>query len=1043
MNRRTRMSALFVLAGLVVALATSGVLAGTTGKVVGKVTDAKTGEGLPGANVIIVGTRMGAATDLDGSYVIINVPVGTYTVSATMIGFRTVSATGVRSIQDLTTRQDFKLEIQVIGMNPLLISGQRPLIEKSATNTTRITTAKEIETMPVARPQDVVAVTAGAVGSGNNINIRGGRRDEVSYFVDGLSINDAVIGGAGLNINKLAIQEVMVQTGGFSAEYGEALSGIVNVVTREGSDKFTGILRMTSDQFLGPISNHYNLYEGSMGGPVPGMKSLKYYFSSELTLTDCRRPMFLKDKKVWERIPIKRNPDGTVDRSALQGKPNPNDSTNPWWNSTTSWVWADTLTPNITTADSLFWTQGDRDSLRAGGWDRVKERRIEAYAHDGWKQVDRHWYNPSDQESYRLQGKLAYSFNPNMKLTLGGNYSRDQYLPLYADDNDVGFEHWKYKLANDVAQLDKGLQVNLTWRHQLGKKTFYTMSVNHFETSMYRAPLNTVLEKDRNGAWWKDYHFLSDRDANGDRIFDDFNGRQTVRSIDDNPYGLGSGSMFYGGNGVGRIFDRRYQAYWGFKGDFTQQRGKVGNLHEIRGGVEAKQWRVDRKQNSLPWDPNAFRDYYVARKPRMGSAYLLDKMEFEGLVINGGLRFDYMDPNAYKMVNWFDPEVRTGSDTVKAKAKYMFSPRVGISHPVSDRTVLHFSYGRFFQQPELQYLYSSLSSNISDPTWIGRGNNILGDPDQTAQTTIQYETGFAQQLSPDVAADLTFYYKDIQGYSGTHQEIDPANIGNTVSVFENVDYGNSRGFEATIQKRPGSGILSGKLSYSLSIAKGSASYPTFSYQEQYAGYPVSRTENYLSFDQRHTVSNDLNFALPTAFGPMVANNHVLGNLNWNFLTTMGSGLPYTPTDSRGARTGEVYSGRLPWTMNTDMRVSKDLKVLGLGATLAMEVVNLFNRKNVTTVYSYTGSPIDDGLTFSPNLPSFGEQKEFTYDPNDKQHAHPIPNQSYNKLRDLNHDGTMSREEAYSTYLAAYQDLKWNPLHFGQPRQMKLQFGIRW
>jgi outer membrane receptor protein involved in Fe transport len=1012
------MSALFVLAGLVLALATGGVLAGTTGKVVGKVTDAKTGEGLPGANVVIVGTRMGAATDLDGSYVIINVPVGTYTVSATMIGFRTVSATGVRSIQDLTSRQDFKLDMAVIGMKELIVPGVRPLIEKSATTTTRITTTKEIEAMPVARPQDVVAVTAGAVGSGNNINIRGGRRDEISYFVDGQSVNDAVVGGAGLNINKLAIQEVMVQTGGFSAEYGEALSGIVNIVTKEGSEKFSGILRATSDQFLGPVSNHFNLYEGSMGGAVPGLKNLKYYVSSELTLTDNNTPYFLKDKKIWERVPIKRNADGTVDRSQLQGGGRGDPST--------PWVWADTIPNPFSKADS--------DSVASGGWDRVKGRRIEANAHDGWKQVDKNWYTPMDRESYRVQGKLSYAFTPNMKFSLGANVSRDQYMTF---DNT-----WKYRLDQYAATLDRGFLGTATWRHQLGKKTFYTLAASRFETSRWVASLNPEREKTRGGDWWKNYEFMSDKDVNGDVVYDEYSGRSATSSTDDNPYGIRQ--IFVGGNSLYRVWSRRYEAYWGFKGDLTHQIGRVGGLHELRGGLEAKQYRVDRKYNSLPWDQNAFRDEYVKRQPVQADAYFLDKMEFEGLVVNAGARFDYLDPKAYKMADWFEQTTRTAGDTVKAKAKYKLSPRLGISHPVSDRTVLHFSYGQFFQTPQLQFLYESVSSNISYPNWIGRGNQILGDPDQSAQTTIQYETGFSQQLSADVAGDLTMYYKDIQGYSGTHLEIDPNNIGSTVTVYENVDYANVRGFEATIQKRPGGGILSGKLSYSLSVAKGSASNYRFTYDELYAGYPLTKTDNYLSFDQRHTFSNDLNFALPAAFGPKVGNNPVLGNVNLNFLTTMGSGMPFTPTDSKGQRTGNVNSARKPWSLNTDMRVTKELKVLGLGAQIAWEVTNLFNRKNVVDVYSYTGSPIDDGKTFPFNDAQFSEQKEYTYDDvRDPNHTRPIPNALYNKLRDTDHNGTVSREEAYKTYLDAYQDYSWDPTNYGAPRQMKLQFGIRW
>lgn len=130
----------------------------------------------------------------------------------------------------------------------------------------------------------------------------------------------------------------------------------------------------------------------------------------------------------------------------------------------------------------------------APSWKRVKERRIEAYAHDGWKQVDGRWYKQSDQESYRIQGKLSYAFNPNMKLTLGANLSRDQYLDVQSD-----FNSWKYRLDQYRSRLDKGFQGNATWRHQIGKKTFYTVSTNHFETSAWVAPRDPDQEKLRGG----------------------------------------------------------------------------------------------------------------------------------------------------------------------------------------------------------------------------------------------------------------------------------------------------------------------------------------------------------------------------------------------------------------------------------------------------------------------------------------------------------------------------------------------------------------
>lgn len=1028
MNRRTRMSALFVLAGLVLALATGGVLAGTTGKVVGKVTDAKTGEGLPGANVVIVGTRMGAATDLDGSYVIINVPVGTYTVSATMIGFRTVSATGVRSIQDLTTRQDFKLDMAVIGMKELIVPGVRPLIEKSATTTTRITGAKEIEAMPVASPQDVVAATAGSVGSGNNIYIRGGRRDEVSYFVDGISINDQVVGGAGVNISKLAIQEVIVQTGGFSAEYGEALSGLVNVVTREGGDKLSGVLRVKSDQFLGPLSYHQNYYEGSAGGTFPRLKNFKYYLSGEVDLMDNWQPKFQMSNQIWERVPIPRNADGTVNRSALDTTWTLNNPNDPWWNRSTPWVWADTIPNPFFKADS--------DSVAIGAWERVKSRRIELNAHDGWKKVDKRWNSPNDRENYRLQGKLSYAFNPNMKLTLGVNRNRDQYMTFIPFNMSPAQEPisnaWKYRLDHDRAQIDKGLLASLTWRHQMGKKTFYTLSAARFEFSRWTGALYPAREKERNGAWWKDYQLYERNETVG----------HAQDRTDDNPYGWASSKLFFGGEGITRVWQRRYQAYWGFKGDFTRQAGRVGNLHEIRAGIEGKQYRIDRHNFTDPWQSSGFWDEYVKREPLTAATYVLDKMEFEGMVVNAGLRFDYLDANAFKMRDVLQQTARTAGDTVKVSAKYKLSPRLGISHPVSDRTVLHFSYGQFFQQPQLQYLYESVASNIQKPTWA-TSNQTLGDPDQNAQTTIQYETGFSQQLSADVAGDLTFYYKDIQAYSGLYMITDPNNIGVSVQEYQNIDYGNVRGFEATIQKRPGSGILSGKLSYSLSLARGTSSYGFNNYYELYYMKPKTNTEHFLDFDQRHTISNDLNLALPENFGPMVAHNRILRNVNINFLTTIGSGLPYTPLDSRLDRIGDVNSSRMPWTLRTDIRASKGLKILGLGAEIACEVANLFNRKNVVGVYGYTGSPTDNGQESTYPLNSFAQQKEFLYSPGDSTSSHPIPNQNYNKLQDRDHNGIVSPEEAWQTFLQAYRDYCWDGSNFDTPRQVRLQFGIKW
>ena len=1038
MNRRRRYGSLFVMAALLLSTAASVVLAGTTGKIVGKVTDAKTGEGLPGANVMIVGTRLGAATDLDGSYVIINVSVGTYSVQATMIGFKAVTATGVRSIQDLTTRQDFKLEMGVIDLkHPVIISGTRPLIEPTATATTRITSSKEIERSTVKGAQDVVSVTAGAVGSGNNIYIRGGRRDEVSYFVDGLSINDPVVGGAGLNVNKLAIQEVMVQTGGFSAEYGDALSGMVNIVTKEGGDKFSGLMRVTTNQGLGGVARNQNLWESSLGGTAPGLQNLRFYFSGELGLQDDHRPMFTLDhsvsqngqmittSKIWERVPIPRRADGWVDRSQLTQFANDQQLFKA--GSEAPWIWADTT---MKSADDSAAVQGGWWSTPGGRLDSLTAQG----AHDGWKLADKKWFPLSGQESYRMQGKMTYAFNKNMRLVFGANGSRDQWNAI---DETGDWSTNKYRLDQFYSQIRKGFQGNVTWKHTLGKRSYYSVNLNHFETLFFTGVRDLAREDlvyGKNGRrWWNDYKLFSDADSNGDGVYDDYAGRTTEQS-DDNPYGVAG--IFNGSNGLQRVWSHRFDMYNGVKVDYTNQLGSPPKQgHELRTGAELKIYRIDRKYNSLPWDQNAFRDEYVKRKPIQGAAYLLDKMEFEGLVVNAGLRMDYLDPNSYFLRDYFSQDtLRSNRDTVKAGKRFKLSPRLGISHPVSERTVLHFNFGQFFQQPQLQYLYESVASNINNPPWITRGNQILGNPDLEPQTTIQYEAGFSQQFSQDVAGDVTVYYKDIYNYVSTVRYYGVDNPNLEVDLYTNLDYGNARGFELTLQKRPGeAGIVSGKLSYSVSIAKGSASYPGENYQNTYYGYPSEKTTYPLDFDQRHTTSADLNFGFNETFGPKVGNNHVLSNLNVNFLNTVGSGLPYWPTDQRGVRNPYKNSGRKPWTFNTDMLATKDLKLLGLVAQVALEVDNLFNRKNVNSVYASSGDPLTDGKTFA--LSQFS--KIDAYFPDGSR------NPNYNRLRDLNGDGTVSQQEAYQSYVNAYRDRFADPTNLSAPRTVHLRFGIRW
>ncbi|NBC15842.1 MAG: TonB-dependent receptor [Bacteroidetes bacterium] len=235
-SSRTRLLGQACLLLLVFLAGTVGDAVAQYGKISGRVTDAANGEALPGVNVVIEGTTQGTSTNIDGEYVIIGVRPGTYTLVASYIGFQTQRIEGVRVQIDLTTSIDIQLREQVIEGEEVVVTATKPLVQKDLTATTSVVSGDEIRSLPLENFDDVVNQQAGVV----NGHFRGGRLGEVAYLVDGLPVTDVFDGGRSVSIENNSVEELQVVTGAFNAEYGQALSGIVNVVTRDGSNEFSG-----------------------------------------------------------------------------------------------------------------------------------------------------------------------------------------------------------------------------------------------------------------------------------------------------------------------------------------------------------------------------------------------------------------------------------------------------------------------------------------------------------------------------------------------------------------------------------------------------------------------------------------------------------------------------------------------------------------------------------------------------------------------------------------------------------------------------------
>ncbi|RJP76699.1 MAG: TonB-dependent receptor [Candidatus Zixiibacteriota bacterium] len=232
-------------------LAGAAALHAGEGKIAGRVTEASSGEALVSANVILDGTSRGAASDLNGDYFILNVPVGTYTVVVSQVGYTGRRVTGVEVASERTTRLDFALEPTVLEMAEVSVTWQKPPVDLQVTSSSEVRRGETLEQLPVQTVARSLEIVAGAAtGSGGELHLRGGRSGEIGYYVDGQRIEDPITGESRLFINREAVEEISLMSGTFNAEYGDAMSGIVQIVTREGGDR----LRVEAE-YLSPVVN--------------------------------------------------------------------------------------------------------------------------------------------------------------------------------------------------------------------------------------------------------------------------------------------------------------------------------------------------------------------------------------------------------------------------------------------------------------------------------------------------------------------------------------------------------------------------------------------------------------------------------------------------------------------------------------------------------------------------------------------------------------------------------------------------------------------
>jgi len=880
---------------LIVMMATA-VISGTTGKIAGLVKDKASGDFLSGANVIIEGTTMGAAADLNGYYFILNIPPGKYRLKAMMMGYKAMLVTDVQVIIDLTTKVDFELEPTALQGEVVEITAERPLIEKDVTSSSTVTTSEQIDKMPVASFQEVLVITPGFVESGTgdsrNFNVRGGRNNELAFMIDGFYVEDPLFGGMGSDVANVGIAELAVLTGTFNAEYGEAMSGILNIVTKEGSNNYDGRIRFFTDKFVNPHEYKY-LYK------------------------------YLDENGRWT----------DKDGNYVTGE----------YNAQT--------TPGQNLYDPNFWdtkTQKETDfnkfhtEVNVGGPIPFIGRGNTFFVAGDVLDTDTYlgWTGQPYQKERRGNAKIVLSPTNSLKLTFGVVGGKKTYK-LYSHTN-------KYVPQNTGTNYDDNLMINGTLTHQFSPRTFYTIK-------------SSVFYSYRDYSRYKTKDFFSMQDENGEWQILNENGAYTgLADISPSDQEYEFDSVFFDSgdstwtSGGGATWEDRKNTIISGKFDITSQ---VTKVHQVKLGLELKETRLRYHYVYGPYLAIPDVQQYD-HKPIEGSAYLQDKMEFEnlGIVINAGIRLDYMNTKAKYI---FDPHKPTAENVIDpltgkerknltdAEKKLYLSPRLGFAHPILDKAVLHFAYGHFYQIPQYSYLF--LTENMDDPNYpfpnmaINGIYTQLGNANLKPEKTIAYELGLETKLTENISFDVTFYYKNIYDYT-TYRRYQAVPV--QYHRFINQDYANSKGIEFSLKKRF-SNFFGGQINYTLSKAEGNASDVTDSFNDWYnfsvnKTYPPKKTIN-MDWDQTHTV----NFVIDVGKS---------GNWGLNISGNYGSGLPYTPLSSRGLRIDEPNSAKKPWTMTVDLRATKDINWAGLEFTLYGDFENILDKENVYIVNGSTGKP---------------------------------------------------------------------------------------
>ena len=980
--------------------------AGTTGKIAGVIKDAATGEVMPGVNVLLEGTTYGAVTNMDGYYAILNVPPGSYTLRASIIGYAVHQVRNLRVQIDLTTDSNLELKQESLQGEAVTVVAQRPVVVKDISSSQANLSSNEVEFLPTVSVSTVIGLQAGVQG----LQVRGGALNQTVFMVNGITLRDPRDNTPYASISYTAIDEIQIQTGGFNAEFGNVRSGLINVVTKEGrKDRYA----------LSFISRYSPVTQKHFGPSINDPKTfwLRPYLDDAVCWTGTTNG-------AWDEYTQKQYAsfEGWNALSAARLADNdPNNDLTPFA-AQKLFLWEHRRQLDITQPDY------DVDATVNGPVPLISSRLGGLRFLASYRTAQNMYLVPLAKDGYRDytgQLKLTSDITPNMKLTMEGlkgaatgtNSNRSGEAGIFNSISGIASN------LSQVSYIDTRMFATDYWcpsritrssvaaklTHMLKPTSFYEVSLQRFESNY---DTNPGRSRDTSRV----YLF-------GNRFY-----------VDEAPFGFqpnpstgiagGDGGSMRMGVGMANSRDTTRIVTYTTRVDYSNQ---LNRYHFLKTGAEFIYSDVNARYAAV--DEYLYRYQSISRWhtfPRIGALYVQDKLEFEGMIANIGLRLDYSHAGG----KWYDYDFYDEAFAAKnasvtdtllekkpTKIQLNLSPRLGISFPISENSKLYFNYGHFRQLPVQSDLFRLVRSTDNNAI------SSLGNPNIELPKTVAYELGYEHNLFDQFLLHVAGYYKDVSNQS---RSINYRSGDNTVSyvVTTPSNYQDIRGFEATITKNRGNWVQ-GFVNYTYRVST-SGNFEFDQYNQNPALQRLYEREYRNNYQSKPVPTPyaraNLYFFTPHSYGPKLLSVQPLSDWHLSVLASWSAGGYFTWA---GGGSIPGIENNVQWrdTYNINLRFSKTIRIKQLEVDIFADIDNALNTKTFSSYGFYDSkdyiaymkslhlpAEIGDKLTYG-NIPGNDRPGDYRtvpyepYDPNDPDKAHQkkvldskayidMPNQEY-------------------------------------------------